>query len=335
MFYSKVRRKIQCQLCPHQCQLQESKAGLCGVRFNIGGRIKNRQQGLISGMASDPIEKKPLYHFYPGKEILSIGGFGCNLKCNFCQNWQISQVTEMEMLHGKILTPSEIIEKAMFHPNNIGIAFTYNEPTVWFEFMHETATLAKAKGLKTVVVSNGYIQPDPLEALISVIDAFNIDLKAFTSSFYREMAGGELEPVLNSLKMISKYQKHLEITNLLIPNKNDDPDIFLEMVKWIKRELGVNTPLHLSRYFPKYKLAIPATPELLLDDFFKIAKTELSYVYLGNVHNPEFSSTYCPSCNHPIIIRKGYAVNIDKAYNGLACPKCNANIVIESDTMAL
>jgi pyruvate formate lyase activating enzyme len=335
MFYSKVKRKIQCQLCPHQCQLQEGKAGLCGVRFNIGGRIRNRQPGLLSGMASDPIEKKPLYHFYPGREILSIGGFGCNLKCNFCQNWQISQVTEMEQLHGKVLTAKEIVDRALEIPNNIGIAFTYNEPTVWFEFMHEVASLAKSNGLKTVVVSNGYIQPEPLEALISVIDAFNIDLKAFTESFYRDMAGGKLEPVLQSLKMINEFQKHLEITNLVIPNKNDDPDIFLDMVKWIKNELGKRTPLHLSKYFPKYKLAVPATPESKLLELYHLAMTELDYVYLGNIHNPKFSSTKCPSCNHAIIERNGFTISIDKSFDGLVCPNCKATIFMKKDIMTV
>lgn len=331
MFYSKVKRKIQCHLCPHQCQLQEGKAGLCGVRFNIGGRIRNKQQGLLSGMASDPIEKKPLYHYYPGKEIFSIGGFGCNLKCNFCQNWQISQVAEMDQLHGKILTAKEIVDRAMEKPNNIGIAFTYNEPTVWFEFMHEVATLAKAKGLKTVVVSNGYILPEPLEALISVIDAFNIDLKGFTENFYRDMAGGELEPVLASLKMIKSYGKHLEITNLIIPNKNDDSDTFMEMVKWIRIELGNNTPLHLSKYFPRFKLSIPSTPDDTLINLYHLAKKELNYVYLGNYHNPEYTSTYCPTCNHLIVERNGYSINLDDSFQGMECPKCKTHIPIKTD----
>ncbi|MCK9206426.1 MAG: AmmeMemoRadiSam system radical SAM enzyme [Salinivirgaceae bacterium] len=333
MFYQKVKRKIQCLICPHQCILQEGKAGICGVRYNIGGRIRNKQQGLLSSMAFDPIEKKPLYHFYPGAEILSLGGFGCNLHCNFCQNWQISQVAELDHLHGKIFTSAEVIAKALERPSNIGVAFTYNEPTVWFEFMHEVASLAKAHGLKTVMISNGYINSAPLEALLPLIDAFNIDLKAFTENFYYEMAGGKLAPVLESLKLITNYKKHLEITNLIIPNKNDNPEQFIEMVQWIRKELGKDTVLHLSKYFPRYKQNIHPTPEDTLTQFYELAKKELHYVYLGNFHQSRYSSTNCPECNQVLIHRNGYKIQCEPAFDGKYCPNCKSPISLIYDIM--
>ncbi len=334
MFYQKVKRKIQCQICPHKCILQEGKSGICGVRYNIGGRIRNKQQGLLSSLAFDPIEKKPLYHFYPGTEILSMGGFGCNLHCNFCQNWQISQVAELDHLPGKVFTSAEILAKAVDKPSNIGIAFTYNEPIVCFEFMYEVASLAKARGLKTVMVSNGYINSAPLEALLPKIDAFNIDLKGFSENFYHEMAGGSLAPVLNTLKMIKNYQKHLEITNLIIPNKNDQPEQFIEMVQWIRNELGKDTVLHLSKYFPRYKQNIYSTPEETLTKLYCMAKKELHFVYLGNMHLPEFTSTLCPECGYPLIHRNGYKTKWEQAFDGKKCPGCSTQIYLVCDNMS-
>ncbi len=328
MFYKKLNRNIQCTLCPHMCVLHEGKVGLCGVRQNLGGHIKCRVSGIVSGYTFDPIEKKPLYHFYPGKKILSVGSYGCNLNCNFCQNWQISKAFQLENIASKPKTANSIVEQALSRPDNIGVAYTYNEPTVWFEFMYDVALKIKNSGLKNVMVSNGYINQEPLEKLLEVIDAFNIDLKAFTDSFYHDMVGGSLQPVLESLKTISKHKKHLEITNLVIPGKNDDIGQFKEMVNWIRSELGANTVLHISRYFPNYKQALPPTLEGVIIQMSEIAKQKLNFVYVGNMQSAKHSTTNCPKCHSELIRRNGYLVEFTKNYGGASCLKCNYKLPI-------
>ena len=326
MLYRKVKNGIQCILCPHECIIQEGKTGICGVRANINGKIENIISGIISGYAVDPIEKKPLYHFYPSKNILSVGSFGCNLKCNFCQNWQISQDVNIDNISGITKTPEEIVAEALKIPNNIGIAYTYNEPTIWFEFMHQTASLAKSKDLKNVMVSNGFINPEPLELLIGVIDAFNIDLKGFSEDFYHEMTRSKLSPILKTLKIINNYNKHLELTFLAIPRKNDNLELFAEMINWIYNELNENTVLHISRYFPRYKQTLPPTPENTLIEMYNIAKEKLNYVYLGNINKPEYSDTYCPVCNKKLIIRNGYSTEFTQYYTSCKCLNCNTTL---------
>lgn len=327
MLYQKVRNKIQCVLCPHQCILHEGKTGICGVRQNIGGKIRSKNYGLISGLALDPIEKKPLYHFYPGSKILSIGSLGCNLKCNFCQNWQISQICDTNTSRYKTMQVDEVLAQASGLTGNIGLAFTYNEPTVWYEFMFDAAKACQQNNLKTVMVSNGYINKKPLETLLPFIDAFNIDIKAFTENYYHEMTGGSLKPVLDSLKTISKNEKHLELTNLIIPRKNDDPEQFAEMVNWISNELGPNTVLHISRYFPAYKQSIPATSEQLLIELYEIARTKLHFVYLGNLKNDSFQNTHCNHCNQLLITRSAYKTEVLGLTPEGKCTKCETQIL--------
>src|SRR5674476_480771 len=212
--------KPECTLCPHYCKPAPGKTGICGVRKNTGEKIELLTYGVISGYALDPVEKKPLYHFYPGQNILSIGSFGCNMRCDFCQNWHISQKIPESLVPD--VTIYKIVKDALASKNNIGIAFTYNEPVIWFEFMRDVAESAKKEGLLTVMVSNGFVNSEPLGEILSFIDAFNIDLKAFNNSFYRKLTGAEIEPVKNSLKQIAKSGKHLEITTLIIPGLNDD-----------------------------------------------------------------------------------------------------------------
>ncbi|MGD9994879.1 MAG: AmmeMemoRadiSam system radical SAM enzyme [Salinivirgaceae bacterium] len=327
MLYQKVRNKIQCVLCPHQCILHEGKTGICGVRQNIGGKIRSKNYGLISGFALDPIEKKPLYHFYPGSKILSIGSLGCNLKCNFCQNWQISQVCDTNTSRYKTMQVDEVLTQASGLSGNIGLAFTYNEPTVWYEFMFDAAKACQQNTLKTVMVSNGFICKKPLEALLPYIDAFNIDIKAFTENYYHEMTGGSLKPVLDSLKTISKSGKHLELTNLIIPRKNDDPEQFAEMVNWISNELGPDTVLHISRYFPAYKQSIPATPEQLLLELYEIARNKLHFVYLGNLKNEASQNTYCNTCKQLLITRTAYQTEVLALTPEGKCTKCETQIL--------
>jgi len=309
----KTDEKLECQLCPHYCNLAEAKTGICGVRKNTGQIIELMTYGILSGYSLDPVEKKPLYHFFPGHNILSIGSFGCNMKCDFCQNFHISQKVPESLIPE--VTINKIIKDALSTEKNIGIAFTYNEPIIWFEYMRDVSASAKKEGLYTVMVSNGYVNSEPLNEIIEFIDAFNIDLKAFNNNFYRKMTGAELEPVKNSLKQIAKSGKHLEITTLVIPGQNDDEKEMELQTEWIANELGNDIPFHLSRYFPTYKRDNPPTPELSLKRLYEIASVNLEYVYIGNTHSDTGQNTYCPGCGTEVTIRSGYKtrlVNLDE-----------------------
>ena len=234
LYYKEIgHQKVQCQLCPHYCTLGFDEKGKCQVRKNIHGILISENYGLCSSIQLDPIEKKPLYHFYPGSHILSIGSIGCNLNCNFCQNFEISQTSLDQFLTGQYYEPIDIIAKAHDYPENLGLAFTYNEPTVYFEFMLETCKQSQDLGMKNVMVSNGFINKEPLQELLPYIDAFNIDIKAFTESFYKKMTNGRLDSVKETLLAIKMAGKHLELTNLLIPSKNDDLSDFTKMVSCI------------------------------------------------------------------------------------------------------
>jgi len=274
---------VECVLCPHKCFINKGKTGLCGVRRNVDGVLISENYGKLCSIHLDPIEKKPLYHFKPSRPILSLGSVGCNLNCQFCQNWHIARATVASYSKLDTYTPKQIAELAIQNSNNIGIAYTYNEPTIWFEFMLDCAKLVKQAGKDNVMVSNGFIMPEPLNEILPYIDAFNIDLKAFTDEFYRKQTFSKRSPVLEVLKIIKKSGKHLEITNLVIPSLNDDAEKFGEMVDWIEAELGNDTVLHISRYFPNYKMNKPITPAAKLTEFYTIAKQKLKYVYMGNI----------------------------------------------------
>ena len=329
VFYSKgADDKVICDLCPHQCTIIPGNSGVCGVRMNNNGQLVADNYGKITALHTDPIEKKPLYHFYPGSKILSVGSYGCNLKCSFCQNYHISQPDFHSGLAIKNYDPQEIVELAMDVEKNTGIAFTYNEPVISFEFVRDTARLAKEKGLKNVMVSNGYINPGPLDGLMEVIDAFNIDLKAFDDDFYRNITRSKLKPVLKTLKTIAQSNAHLEITHLVIPGLNDDRKQFRGMVKWIADELGKYTPLHISRYFPQHKLKTDATPTETISEFYITAKKELAYVFPGNIHTYDgVSDTQCPGCSITVIERGGYAATLKNMTTDGKCSKCNFQII--------
>lgn len=269
--------------------------------------------GVISGYSLDPVEKKPLYHFFPGYNILSLGSFGCNMKCDFCQNFHISQKVPENLLPE--ITTEKIIRDALSTENNIGIAFTYNEPIIWFEYMKDVAVIAKKEGLYTVMVSNGYVNSEPLDEILEFIDAFNIDLKAFNNNFYRKLTGANLEPVKNCLKQIALSGKHLEITTLIIPGQNDDEKEMELQTKWIANELGTDVPFHLSRYFPTYKRDNPPTSEETIKKLYDIASDNLDYVYMGNSQSGSGQNTLCPSCGTEVTIRSGYKtrlINLDE-----------------------
>ena len=317
---------VACLLCQHGCRLCEGQTGICGARSCRGGAIVLNTYGVISALALDPIEKKPLYHFYPGQKILSVGSYGCNLKCDFCQNHNISQSGFNRNVDYELLQPKELIEKAKSIPGNIGITFTYNEPVIWFEYMRECAELAKAEGLSTVMISAGYVSRAPLEEIMGFIDAFNIDLKAFDDKTYKKLTGASIEPVKETLKTIAKAGKHLEITSLIIPGHNDSAEAMRQETEWIERELGKNIPLHLSRYFPMHKRNNPPTPENAMTELFEIALERLSFVYLGNLMSEKGQNTLCPRCKTVVTVRSGYNVKSLNLDNGENCSVCGGNI---------
>jgi pyruvate formate lyase activating enzyme len=321
----------KCQLCPHGCLIGNNEHGFCNTRVNHEGNLYTETFGKLTAISLDPIEKKPLYHFYPGTKILSIGSFGCTLKCSFCQNYRISQVLPGNFTQYANYNPETVVKLALGKPGNIGIAFTYNEPTTFYEFMLETAKIAVIQGLKTVMVTNVYINPKPLEMLLPYMDAFNVDMKAFSDSFYQSVTQSKLGPVKMAIKQIADSQKHLEITNLVIPGLNDNVDDFKEMVRWIACETGDRTVLHLSRYFPNYQLETSPTPIQVLHELYEIAKKHLKYVYLGNVIDTERNTTYCDKCENQLIVRElsnTTIIGLDKKGN---CTKCGNPILENSD----
>jgi len=284
---------------------------------------------VVSGKSLDPLEKKPLYHFFPGYNILSIGSYGCNMRCDFCQNWQISQ--EIPALSKSRTNPDHLVSEALASYRNIGIAFTYNEPVIWFEFVRDVAVKIKEKGLYNVMVSNGFINQGPLDELLTFTDAFNIDLKSFSEHTHKKLTGADLKPVLETLKHIAASGKHLEITTLVIPGKNDSEMELEAECRWIAGELGENTPLHLSRYFPMYKRNDPSTPEKTLDRLFEIASGYLRNVYLGNVSGHSGQDTCCGSCGTLVTKRTGYSIRTVNLDNEGKCLKCG-NVVYTNFT---
>jgi pyruvate formate lyase activating enzyme len=328
MYYETVRGGVRCLLCPYYCLIHAGKTGICKVRHNVQGKLMAETWGHLSAVNVDPIEKKPLYHYNPGKTILSLGSVGCNMKCPCCQNWQISQSPESVPAFDTVYDPTDIIRMALSHKDNIGVAYTYNEPTIWFEYMIDIARLVHAEGLSNVMVSNGYINEEPLHDLLTCIDAFNIDLKGFSADFYRKFTGATLFPVLRTLKQIIKAGKHLEVTFLVIPTLNDDLGEFNEMVSWIAEELGDKTVLHLSRYHPAYKLGIEATTSADLENLYVIARKKLCYVYVGNIQLKDYQDTHCSNCGKGVILRVGYQVNRCALTDQGVCKYCGNQVTI-------
>ncbi|MCK4920694.1 MAG: AmmeMemoRadiSam system radical SAM enzyme [Bacteroidales bacterium] len=317
--------KIRCLLCPHFCTIKKDDYGKCRVRKNEKDVLVTDVYGQAKGLSFDPIEKKPLYHFFPGTQILSLGTPGCNMQCFFCQNWNMSQ-SGIDKSGNKQVLPAEILTISKSEPKNLGIAFTYSEPTIFYEYMYDTAILFKENGLKTCMISNGFINEKPLLDLIPLIDAFNIDLKAFTNSFYKKYTKSSLKPVLNSLEIIRTKKRHLELSFLVIPGLNDNMDSFKEMLCWISDKSGKETVLHISRYFPKYKSNIPATSNQKLEELFDIAKEKLDYVYIGNYSGEKGQNTICSNCNSIQISRNYYNTMVYLSVDG-KCSKCGYKIM--------
>ena len=327
-YESLAQEKVKCTLCPHNCLLKDEQTGSCHVRKNSGGKLYAENFEKISALHFDPIEKKPLYHYYPGEIIFSVGSVGCNLHCKFCQNAEISQTSVNDFMQLRNIPVNDIVNTALTRPENIGIAYTYNEPIVWFEYMVEIAIKARLEGLKNVVVTNGFINEEPLVELIDNVDAFSIDLKAFTDDFYKKNTFSRLNPVKNTLKIIREANKHLEITNLVIPTLNDDKRIFSEMVQWIAGELGENTILHISKYYPSYKMTIETTPIETMMTLFDIAREKLNYVYIGNISANKGRDTLCSQCGQKVISRDGYWTSVNGLTKDGRCNRCNNAVAI-------
>jgi len=324
-YYTRLETgEVKCSLCPHQCIIKPGKRGRCGIRYNNEEILVAEGYGLLSSLALDPIEKKPLYHFYPGRSVLSAGGFGCNLRCNFCQNFEISQIGT-ERYHGNRYTPEFITEKALEIPGNLGVAFTYNEPVISIETVLATSELLKKADRKVIMVSNGFINKEPLKDILPLTDAWNIDLKGFSDTFYNRECGGSLRPVLQTIEVVRNSGNHLELTCLIIPGKNDSVSEMKDMVRWISENTGKDTVFHLSRYFPRYKSTIPPTPTETLKLLYQTAKEVLCNVYAGNIHEDWGRDSVCPECGYVYITRDLYSVKLKKI-NDNHCPQCGAQL---------
>ncbi|MGC9123616.1 MAG: AmmeMemoRadiSam system radical SAM enzyme [Thermoplasmata archaeon] len=329
MYYEKLNGKVRCLLCPHRCIIDNGKYGICNVRKNIDGKLYSMVYGKVSAMAMDPIEKKPLFHYYPGDYIFSLSTVGCNLKCLHCQNWEISQAT-VESSYLREFTPEEIVEMAISE-NSRGIAWTYNEPTIWYEFNYETSKIAKSKGLYNVYVTNGYINEEPLKEISKYVEAMNIDVKGFTDEFYRKVTSARLEPVLRTVELANKLGIHVELTYLIIPTLNDKIEDIDRFTKWVYDVFGEDGIVHFSRFHPDYRLLnLPETPrETLIKAYNKAKENGLKYVYIGNLWEEEYETTYCPGCNAPLIRRSGYRIRIENLTKDGRCKICGRKIKIK------
>ncbi|MFC1461200.1 AmmeMemoRadiSam system radical SAM enzyme [Verrucomicrobiota bacterium] len=325
LFWHKTESaNVQCELCPHHCVLKEGRTGLCRIRHVRDGELKAGGYGLISSLHVDPIEKKPLYHFYPTSDIFSIGGWGCSLACKFCQNWTISQNLDER---SESREPDEVIQAASRH-HSVGVAYTYNEPLINIEFVHDCAVIAREHGLVNVLVTNGFIEEPPAAHLLPFIDALNIDIKSMDDKFYRKECKGTLDPVLRFCQQAVAAGCHVEITNLLIPNLNDTEEQVSKLSGWIGKNLGRKTPLHLSAYRPEFKMNLPPTAVETLEQVHGVCSRDLDYVYIGNARTRSGQDTRCPQCQAEWIVRQGYATTIVGLVDH-ACAQCgrHADIV--------
>jgi AmmeMemoRadiSam system radical SAM enzyme len=331
--YVEEGTRIYCDLCPRACVLKEGDRGFCFVRQNVDGQMILTTYGQSTGFCVDPIEKKPLNHFLPGTSVLSFGTAGCNLGCRFCQNWDISKSREVEKLSERA-TPEDIAQAAL-RLNCRSVAFTYNDPVIWAEYAIDAAKACHEVGLKTVAVTAGYITPEARPEFYSVMDAANVDLKAFTELFYQKLTLAHLEPVLDTLKWLKRETNvWFEITNLVIPEENDSEEEIAHMCDWILNNLGDDVPLHFTAFHPDFKLMNrPATPPATLTRARAQAiKAGLKFVYVGNVFDVKGQSTYCPKCNECLIERNWHELGLYKL-DGNKCTNCGAEIpgVFEMD----
>ncbi len=306
--YKNEKNLVECTLCPRLCKISDEKIGFCNVRQNIGGKLYTLVYGKAAALQIDPIEKKPLFHFLPSSNVFSVGTLGCNLRCKFCQNYHTSQ-TKHGKYHEQDITPREVVELAIDN-NCRSIATTYNEPTIFYEYVLDIFKEAKKHGLKTVMVSNGFICKEPLNELCKYLDGINVDIKAFTNKFYGSITASWLAPILDTIKLLHEKNVWFEMTNLMIPTLNDNPDETRQLCKWILENIGDKYPLHFTGFHPDFKLLdLPATPKKTLMTAYNIAKEAgLKYVYVGNLLSGKAENTYCHKCNELLIKRHGYFI---------------------------
>ncbi len=316
-----------CSLCNHRCTIREGKHGICGVRENRGGILYAMTYGRVSSEAVDPIEKKPLYHFLPGTLSYSLGSVGCNFRCEHCQNWQISRA-DITGFSLREISPEEGVRRAKARMCS-SISWTYNEPTIWHEYALDMGTLAKQGGLATVYVTNGYITEEALREIAPVLDAFRVDIKAFTEDFYKKICGAKLQPVLDSTILARELGMHIEVVNLVIPGLNDSPEETGALISWIAENLGPDTPVHFTRFHPDYRMQDrEATSVATLERIYRQAKEGgLHYPYVGNVFMHRYESTYCPVCGALLIERRGFSA-IARNLADRRCTACGANIAV-------
>ncbi|MGE0087958.1 MAG: AmmeMemoRadiSam system radical SAM enzyme [Bacteroidales bacterium] len=324
-FYIETPRGVRCTLCPNDCTIKEGDEGDCRSRVNHKGKLYSIGYGNPCSINIDPIEKKPLYHFLPESRTYSLAVAGCNLACLNCQNWQISQVSPKDTRNYDLMP--EFVWKQANEYNCLSISYTYSEPIVFYEYVYDSAKIAKQNGIKNVLVSAGYINEKPLLELTPFIDAANIDLKSFDNDIYNRLNGGELEPVLTALKVLKQEGVWLEITNLIVPEWTDDLDMIKRMCDWLYNNGFDDTPLHFSRFHPMYKLThLPSTPVSILTKAKEIAeKAGLKYIYIGNVPGSDAQNTICPNCKSIVIERKGYQIVRKNILNGY-CKNCKTKI---------
>lgn len=324
LYYTRLDDGVcRCDLCPRGCVIKPGKKGYCLSRENVDGRLMSALYGKVAAMQVDPIEKKPLYHFLPGTDLLSIGTIGCNLGCKFCQNWHLARGKSRTV----DVTPEEVIEKAK-REGGKSIAYTYNEPLVWYEFVTDCCRLAHASGLKNVFVTNGTLNPEPFDELLEQIDALNIDIKG-DAKFYEEMSDSVLEPVKRNIQKAAQVT-HVEVTTLLVTGKNDSDETITEIVDFIA-SVDPKIPLHFSRYFPNYKFDASPTDVEVMRRAFSIAREKLQFVYLGNVNTDKGRDTYCPSCMTPAVRRLGYSTQLVGVDLKGHCAACGFDLNIVSD----
>lgn len=312
--------RVECSLCPHRCIIADGKSGVCRVRSNRGGTLFADSYGNAVSLALDPVEKKPLYHFHPGKNILSTGPNGCNFRCGFCQNSGISQESA-----AVIQLPPEELARIASREGSIGVAYTYTEPFIWFEYIRDAGKLIHDRGLFNVLVTNGFVNEDPLRELLPVVDALNVDIKSMRPEFYSQVCGGKLENVLRTVE-IAAETCHVEVTNLIIPGYNDTEKDFTLLADWM-HTVNPSMPLHFSRYYPRYRFTAPETPRETIFSAFNTAKEKLRYVYMGNVPWRDGSDTFCPVCGNCLIGRTGYSVQLSGIRGG-RCSRCGAETEI-------
>ncbi len=321
-WWEKDGERVHCLLCPQDCRIAEGRAGICGVRENVQGTLRTVNYAQVTSAALDPIEKKPLYHFHPGSWVLSLGTFGCNLSCRFCQNYTISQGRPA----AQTMSPEQAVRAAedARSRGNIGIAYTYSEPIVWYEYVRDTAKLARAAGLKNILVTNGLIREDPLEELLPLIDAMNVDIKAMDDAFYRTLCGARSGEAARRTVELAWGRCSVEITNLLVTDENDDAEQVRELADWAAG-VSPDLPLHLSAYHPMYKMTAPPTPLDRIERAAEIARARLNYVYVGNVMVDGGGDTVCPGCGEVVVRRGGFSADSRLTGEG-ACPGCGRNV---------